>query len=144
VPERPARTDNSAGRRQFLFDRLSFAGSTIFKAAAPLSGESSNTFIAMVATQASMPAAAARAMQSTARFENLRSILILPRSKTTTGEFGSWTICHVRVLDSRTIRQEFVRQEFVWLPQRKHDLIGKRSRALPGGSGEAGRIRNDP
>src|SRR5882757_2647455 len=65
----------------------------IFKAAALLSGESSNTFIAMVVTQTSMPAAAARAMQSTARFENLRSILILPRAKTPAGEFGSWTFC---------------------------------------------------
>jgi hypothetical protein len=37
----------------------------------PLAGESINLLIAVVATQTSMPAAAARAMQSTARFENL-------------------------------------------------------------------------
>jgi hypothetical protein len=39
--------------------------------AAPPSGESINLLIAVVATQISMPAVAARAMQSTARFENL-------------------------------------------------------------------------
>jgi hypothetical protein len=66
--------NNSADRRQFLFDPLSFAGCKILTAGAPPPGESSRTLIARVATQASMPAAAASAMQSTARFENLRSI----------------------------------------------------------------------
>src|SRR5258708_12671085 len=64
-------------------------------AAAPSPGESSRTLIAMLATQASMPPAAARAMQSTARFENLRSIGILLRAKTLAGEFGSWKIFHL-------------------------------------------------
>jgi hypothetical protein len=74
VPGRPARTNNSASLRQFLFGPLSFTGVMILTAAAPPPGESSKTLIAMVATQASIPAAAARAMQSTARFENLQNI----------------------------------------------------------------------
>jgi len=102
----------------------------IFKAAAPPSGESSKTFIAVVATQTSIPAAAARAMPSTARFENLRSIRSPAAGKNSDGRI--WFLENLS--PGRAVDRPTIRQEFVGLWPRKDDFIRKGGGALEAGA----------